>query len=157
MSKRPHFYFIGYLRLSEISRQTGKFDEATLWLSKALSIDESNPNALCCQGDLLVARKRFDDAKKSFEKVLTVVCFPDYIRSHVIFNQNKRDARALVSLGNLYQSSLGSKHSKESYKFFHHALTEDKKNVYAAAGIGIVCAEKGVNAQARDIFFRVRE
>jgi hypothetical protein len=64
----------------------------------------------------------------------------------------------MLSLGNMYFANLGSnpeRYIKDSYKFFHHVLTKDPKNVYAANGLGIVCAEKGEFDVAREIISRV--
>jgi RNA polymerase-associated protein CTR9 len=72
--------------------------------------------------------------------------------------QNNHDARTMLSLGNMYFANLGSnpeRYIKDSYKFFHHVLTKDPKNVYAANGLGIVCAEKGEFDVAREIISRV--
>jgi RNA polymerase-associated protein CTR9 len=68
----------------------------------------------------------------------------------------------MLSLGNFYFSSLNSKDEryqdnlKNSYKFYHLVLTEDVKNIYAANGLGMVCAERGELNVAKDIFSRVR-
>ena len=75
-------------------------------------------------------------------------------------HQNNHDARTMLSLGNMYFANLSSnpeRYIKDSYKFFHHVLTKDPKNVYAANGLGIVCAEKGVLDVAREIISRARE
>lgn len=66
----------------------------------------------------------------------------------------------MLSLGNMYFANLSSnpeRYIKDSYKFFHHVLTKDPKNVYAANGLGIVCAEKGELDVAREIISRARE
>lgn len=65
----------------------------------------------------------------------------------------------MLSLGNMYFANLSSnpeRYIKDSYKFFHHVLTKDPKNVYAANGLGVVCAEKGEFDVAREIISRVR-
>jgi RNA polymerase-associated protein CTR9 len=72
-------------------------------------------------------------------------------------------------MGNFYFSNLyTSQHIptpkyddnlKQSYKYYHHLLDEDKtkSNLYAANGLGMVCAEKGEFDAAREIFAKVRE
>ncbi len=83
-----------------------------------------------------------------------------------MLSQNHHDARSMLSLGNFFLSHVSSKgHGaatsgsgnslKESYKFFFHVLNEDLTNVYAANGLGIVCAEKGESDAAREIFAKV--
>lgn len=67
----------------------------------------------------------------------------------------------MLSLGNHYFSAASGKadHSqmKESYKFFFHVLNEDQTNIYAANGLGMVCAERGEVDAAREIFSKARE
>lgn len=93
--------------------------------------------------DLLARGHKWELAKTQYE----LVC-----------KQSRHDDRALVSLGNLYFSNVGSKVSlvKESMKFYHIVLREHERNVYAANGLGMICAEKGENDVAREIFSRVR-
>ena len=66
--------------------------------------------------------------------------------------------RMCVGSGNLYFSNAGGKESslKDSMKFFHSVLRDHSKNVYATNGLGMICAEKGENDVAREIFSRVR-
>jgi len=71
----------------------------------------------------------------------------------------------MLSLGNFFfsnlkdksptESSTASTSLKESYKFYFHVLNEDAKNIYAACGLGMVCAEKGEMEAAREIFAKV--
>lgn len=137
-----------YLRLSEMAKDMGNFTEATLWLSKALSVDEHEPDVNISVGDLYNRSVLLEDAKKSYEKVCS---------------KNRHDARAMISLGNFYFGTLNSKdskydsHLKDSYKFYYAALSEDVKNIYATNGLGMVCAEKGLLQVSRDIFTRARE
>lgn len=91
----------------------------------------------------------------------------------------------MISLGNLFFTNLHSFPSsgshatlstlhkydtllKDSYKFYHHAITATKTqassqsvgvhtNAFAAQGLGMVLAEKGYLDVARDIFSRMRE
>jgi hypothetical protein len=44
---------------------------------------------------------------------------------------------------------------KLAYKFYHPILSENMHNIYAANGLGIVCAEKKEYDAARDIFLKV--
>lgn len=74
----------------------------------------------------------------------------------------------MLSLGNFFFAQLGRGPAggagaaggggslKESYKFYFHVLNEDATNVFAANGLGMVCAEKGETDAAREIFAKVR-
>lgn len=66
-----------------------------------------------------------------------------------------KDARSLVALGNCSVSIQKSQSNNDSYKFFYQALQIDKKNVFAANGLGISCAENSKFDTAREIFAKV--
>jgi hypothetical protein len=57
----------------------------------------------------------------------------------------------------MYYSNIAVKESslKDSMKFYHMVLKEDQRNIYAANGLGMVCAAKEQNEIAREIFSRV--
>lgn len=59
----------------------------------------------------------------------------------------------------MYYANISVKESslKDSMKFYHMVLKEDQRNIYAANGLGMVCAAKGQSDIAREIFSRVRE
>ena len=60
----------------------------------------------------------------------------------------------------MYLANLSTnpeRYIKDSYKFFHRVLFDEPNNVYAANGLGIVCAEKGEFDVAREIITRVSE
>lgn len=124
----------------------GRYEEAIQWLSRALKINDADPDVNICLGDLYVRNCLWEDAKRCYEKICS---------------QAHHDARAMLSLGNFYFTTLSSRdakyeaHLKDSYKFFHHVLNEDKRNIFASNGLGMVCAEKGVFETAREIFARV--
>lgn len=66
----------------------------------------------------------------------------------------------LVANGNFYLDVFGRKKSddgqlKLSYKYFHPALQEHIRNVYAAHGLGIVCALKGELTAGHSILEKV--
>ena len=134
-----------YLRLSRIARDVGRIDEASMWVSRAVVVEDGDPDAGVSLGDLYARGQKWDDAKKCYEKVV---------------QRNRHDARTMLSLGNMYFANLAGnpdKYLKDSYKFFHHVLLEDNKNVYAANGLGMVCAQKGELDVAREIMSRARE
>jgi tetratricopeptide (TPR) repeat protein len=154
--------FEGYLRLSLISCDVGKYDEASVWLSRALTVDENQLDANICLGDLYNRNSLADDAKRCYEKICSKVrkILHIFFIFFTITTKNHHDARSMLSLGNFYYSSMSSNTKseitlKDSYKFFFHVLNDDIKNVYAANGLGMACAEnKQINA-AKDIFSKV--
>jgi tetratricopeptide (TPR) repeat protein len=58
-----------YLRLSRIERDLGKFDEASRWLSKALAVNDEQPDINISLGDLYSQGSSWEAAKRCYEKV----------------------------------------------------------------------------------------
>lgn len=60
---------------------------------------------------------------------------------------------------NIYQLPKKNEesHLRTSYKFYHPVLAEHIRNAYAANGLGVVCATKGENDAAREIFSKIRQ
>lgn len=125
-----------------MAKEIGKFHEANNWVSMALEIDPNHADSIIVQGDLAALSEKWDLAKVKYEKIC---------------KQRHHDARALLSLGNIYYANASVKESslKDSMKFYHMVLKEDHRNIYAANGLGMVCASKEQNDIARDIFSRV--
>ena len=67
----------------------------------------------------------------------------------------------MVAMGNLYHQIYQQSHDEKDlsliYKYYHNVLQKDKANAYAAAGLGVYCAEKGEYEPARQMLVRVRE
>jgi lipopolysaccharide biosynthesis regulator YciM len=51
----------------------GKLDEASLWLSRALTVDDSNTDVGVSLGDLYARGQHWEEAKKCYEKICTKV------------------------------------------------------------------------------------
>lgn len=68
-----NYYFSGYLRLSVISCDIGKFDDATVWLTRALEVSQEQPDATICLGDLYYRNKHTADAKRCYDRVCASV------------------------------------------------------------------------------------
>ena len=58
-----------------ISCDVGKFDEASLWLSRALKVDDQELEATLCLGDLYNRSANLEDAKKCYDKICSVVSY----------------------------------------------------------------------------------
>lgn len=139
-----------YLRLSKIAKDMGNFGDASLWLSRSLEVDEGEPDATICLGDLFCNVKNYQDGQKCYEKIL---------------EKNRHDARACISLGNLYYSNLDRSNKEQydkqknySFKYFHNVLDADQyTNIYAGIGLGILSVEDHDYTQARELFSKARE
>jgi len=67
--KKHPCYIECYLRLSLISSDMGKLEEASMWLSRALAVNDSASDATLCLGDLHQRSAQFEDAKKCYDKI----------------------------------------------------------------------------------------
>lgn len=68
-----YLHFIGYLRLSDIAKSVGKFDDASAWISKAFAVDEGYSDTVILQGDLFIRNGQLDEAKRCYEKIVQKV------------------------------------------------------------------------------------
>lgn len=67
--KKHPCYIECYLRLSLISSDMGKLEEASMWLSRALEVNDSTSDATLCLGDLHQRSAQLEDAKKCYDKI----------------------------------------------------------------------------------------
>lgn len=67
--KKHPCYIECYLRLSLISSDMGKLEEASMWLSRALEVSDSASDATLCLGDLHQRSAQLEDAKKCYDKI----------------------------------------------------------------------------------------
>ena len=58
-----------------MSQRVGKSEEAYLWLSKALVVDDNNIEVLAALGEFYSLTGRSDEAQRCFEKILKVSSF----------------------------------------------------------------------------------
>ena len=132
-----------------------QFDDGTAWLSRALEINSEEPDVNICLGDLYYRNSLAEDARKCYEKMSTKVvhqlltCFASTVVSKItcasllrlLRCQDKRESRAMLSLGNFYfarallakagsDATGAAQFLKDSYKFFHHVLVQDVTNAY---------------------------
>ena len=141
---------LAHLRLGAICFTRSQYAEAADHFKDVLGADEQNRDAWNCVAATHLKQKAFTPARKSFERVLQ--------------NIDKNDPYALVSLGNIYielaRQDKSSKHSDEYHRragdFYGKALSLDRGNLYAAQGIGLIFADRGLSAEAREIFTQVR-
>lgn len=100
-------------------------------------------------GNLHMQKQEWKQAQQKFEHILKTV--------------NKRDAYALLAMGNIYLNARheskerSAKNLKYAMDHFFNVLQLQKNNLYAVNGLGIVMAKKGLLAEARMCFMRVWE
>ena len=141
---------LAHLRLGCINFRRAKYAEAADHFKDVLGADDQNRDAWNCVAATNLKQKAFNPARKAFERVLQ--------------NIDKNDPYALVALGNIYVElalqDKAHKHTDDYHKrageFYCKALNMDKGNFYAAQGLGVIFADRGMPAEAREIFTQVR-
>lgn len=142
---------LAHLRLGLGCFRRGQLSEAADHFKDALgSGNDQNRDAWNCLAAINLKQKAFGPARKSFERVLQ--------------NIDKNDPYALVALGNIYGelARQDKKHvrfdeyHKRAGEFYGKALNLDKGNYFAAQGIGMIYADRGMATEAREVFTQVR-
>lgn len=142
---------LAHLRLGLGCFRRGLLSEAADHFKDALgSGDEQNRDAWNCLAAINLKQKAFGPARKSFERVLQ--------------NIDKNDPYALVALGNIYvelarqdkQHLRSDEYHKRAGEFYGKALNLDKGNYFAAQGLGLIFADRGMVSEAREVFTQVR-
>jgi RNA polymerase-associated protein CTR9 len=149
LKSNPNFP-LAHLRLGICCFKGGQLAEAADHFKDVIGNDNHNRDAWNCLAATHLKQKAFTPARKSFERVLQTI--------------DKDDPYALVSLGNIYielaRTDKSRKHLQDYHKraleFFSKASNLKGGNIYAAQGIGVLFAERGLTADARDVFTTVR-
>ena len=68
-----HPFSVGYLRLSIISCDLGRFEQAAQWLSRALAVQPDEAEATLCLGDLFSRSGNLEEAKKCYDRICSAV------------------------------------------------------------------------------------
>ena len=136
-------YTDAQLRLGCLARDAGDVEGARTRFTSVVKSGSSSgaADAHTLLGNMHMHREQWKPAQEHFERVLKLPGTP-------------YDSYALLSLGNIY---LRADQLDRASSFFSKVLRAEKKNVYAASGIGCVLACKGHMSAAKDIFLTVRE
>jgi RNA polymerase-associated protein CTR9 len=86
-----------YLRLGCIARAAGLIYEASVWFKESFAVNEKLPEAWCLLGNLHLQKEAWGQAQKTFERLI---------------GENKNDAYANLSLGNIYYSARFEKRDR---------------------------------------------
>jgi len=149
--KRNPAFMDAYLRMSCINMNIGKFDAAMKWVLRALSVDNRDQDALAAKADIHYRLRQFD--------MVGNIC-DDMFKND---KNEKKDPRPMLLLGNMHFQRINSGRPadedslKTSEKFIRATLQKDHRNVYAANGIGMLCAEQDELDAASEIFLRAKE
>lgn len=63
-------FVTGYIHLSLINSSICKYNDASLWITKAEIVDGVNGDVIATQGDLYMKLGQLEPAKKCYEKLL---------------------------------------------------------------------------------------
>ena len=144
-------YVDAKLRLGCIAQKEGRSADAESHFKEVLAKDKKQPDAWLLLGNLKFAKGEFMPAKSRYESVTKAEGL-------------KHDTYSRLSMGNasfsLAQgkslSSSTEKYLREAKGLFRDVLTAEGKNVVAANGLGMVLAEEGNFAAAKEVFELVR-
>lgn len=150
--KHPQ-YEDAYLRLGALSLARSNINTSLELVNKALTANDRNVEALSVRGNLEMKTDDWLKAKDTFKSILEI--------------KDGNDNYAMLALGNwnYYAATRGEKkvpkleatHLEKSRDLYQKVLGLQPNNMYAANGIGVVLAEKGMFDVSKDIFTQVQE
>ncbi|KAG0578736.1 hypothetical protein KC19_4G046400 [Ceratodon purpureus] len=150
--KHPQ-YEDAYLRLGALSLARNNINTSLELVNKALNANDKNVEALSVRGNLEVKTDDWLKAKDTFKGILEI--------------KDGHDNYAMLALGNwnYYAATRGEKkvpkleatHLEKARDLYQKVLGLQPNNMYAANGIGVVLAEKGMFDISKDIFTQVQE
>jgi len=150
-------YLDCYIRLGKISLSQGEVHEASEWYKETLAVSPQDVGAWTLLANLHLEQSELYPAQKKFERLLA---------------QDRHDEYALLQLANIFliaarhvdpktpdkdAQNKRTKYLGLAQEYFTKLLARSPYNVYAANGLGIVCAEKGLWSVAHDFFQTIRE
>ncbi|EOD29899.1 hypothetical protein EMIHUDRAFT_72710, partial [Emiliania huxleyi CCMP1516] len=143
-----------FLRLGACEQAVGRPSGALAWLKKGLEVDPVNADLWCALGRVHMEQRDWMRADACFKAVLEKC------------EGCRKDSYAMLSLANIQlELSAREKHSSrqenalldKATELYRAVLLQEPNNVFAANGLGVVCAKKGRFAEARSIFTSVRD
>jgi RNA polymerase-associated protein CTR9 len=150
-------YLDCYVRLGKMSLNQGEIHEASEWYKEILAISPHDAGAWTLLANLHLEQGELHPAQKKFERLLA---------------QDRHDEYALLQLANIFliaarhvdpkttdkeAQNKRAKYLNIAQDYFTKLLTRSPHNIYAANGLGIVCAERGFWGVAHDFFQTIRE
>ena len=146
-------YEDAYLRLGALALGRKNINISLDLVCKALNFDKRNVDGMSVRGILELKADDWLKAKDTFKGILEL--------------KEGNDAYAMLALGNwnYFAAVRGEKkapkleaiHLEKAREFYQKALVQQPNNMYAANGIGIVLAERGLFDVSKDIFTQVQE
>lgn len=144
-------YIDAYYSLATIAQDHGDFAEAIRLLTQAQEIDPGSKFGWWLLSKAYRSKKEYSASRKAMETVLSTIDAHD-VTAHIVLgtycyeNYQRSDDRAQREA-----------EAKKALAFFHKALSLDSNNFYAANGIGMCFMERGMKAQASDLFLKLKQ
>ncbi|OZJ04482.1 hypothetical protein BZG36_02674 [Bifiguratus adelaidae] len=153
IAKHPS-YPDAHLRLGAIEISHGHNGDAVEHFKEVFDTCAQNTDAWILIGITQASQNEIRDSRKSLEKVLK--------------DCDRNDIYALVALGNHHlnvardlkrddQKQQRDQSYRLAVEFYDKVLRKDPNNVFAANGIAIAIAQKGMLQEAKDYFSQIRE
>ncbi|BBN12945.1 RNA polymerase-associated protein CTR9 [Marchantia polymorpha subsp. ruderalis] len=149
--KHPQ-YVDAYMRLAAMALARNDLASSQELVSKVLKVMETHADALSMRGSLELKADDWLKAKETYKSIQ---------------NTDGKDSYALLALGNwnYYAAVRGERkdpkleatHLEKAKELYNKVLVQKPNNMYAANGIGIVLAEKGIFDLSKEVFTQVQE
>ena len=158
LSKHPD-YKDADLRLGTLALARGDVNTGLDFVCKALNVDEMKlADGLSVRGNWEMKSGDWIKAKDTFKEILDLKDGDDTYAMLALGNWNYTAASATRGAKKSIAPELEAMtYLEKSQRFYQKALTQQPNNMYAANGIGIVLAERGLFKDAKDIFKQVQE
>eukprot|EP00004_Rigifila_ramosa_P009485 TRINITY_DN2105_c0_g1_i1.p1 TRINITY_DN2105_c0_g1~~TRINITY_DN2105_c0_g1_i1.p1 ORF type:complete len:879 (+),score=268.73 TRINITY_DN2105_c0_g1_i1:752-3388(+) len=166
----PH-YTDCYIRLGCLARSAGDVVKASEWFTAGVSsgsVSESEErergesecvvDSLAFLASLHLLNSEYPEAEKLFKRMIVVAASGD--------KKEKKDAYGSLGIANIVHHGAPSAAAnaelhytqvRQSLELYKRVLLSHPHNTYAAHGIGIALADLGLFAQAKEIFYLVKE
>ncbi|KAL3681937.1 hypothetical protein R1sor_024893 [Riccia sorocarpa] len=149
--KHPQ-YVDAHMRLAAMALARNDLVASRDLISRVLKVTENHADALSMRGTLELKADDWLKAKETYKGIQNV---------------DGKDSYALLALGNwnYYAAVRGERkdpkleatHFEKAKELYQRVLLQKPNNMYAANGIGIMLAEKGIFDLAKEVFTQVQE
>ncbi|KAL2624333.1 hypothetical protein R1flu_008578 [Riccia fluitans] len=149
--KHPE-YADAYMRLAALALARNDFAASHELVSRVLKVTEDHADALSVRGNLELKADDWLKAKETYKSVQNV----DGNHSYALLALGNWNYYAAVR-GERKDPKLEATHLEKAKELYQNVLVRKPNNMYAANGIGIVLAEKGIFDLSKEVFTQVQE
>lgn len=146
-------YVDALLRLAAMAHARNNISTSLDLVSKALAINDKYLEGLSVRGNLELKADDWLKAKDTLKSILQITDGKDNYATLALGNWNYYAAVR----GEKKDPKLEATHLEKARELYQKVLVQKPNNMYAANGLGVVLAEKGLFDVAKDIFTQVQE